>query len=230
MSMKPYIDPRFRLLQIILIAVLVFVKKSEAGNFIFAASVILFLLYHREVKGALRFGVPYALLSGVYWGLNPFSYIPVISTISILVFVARMVTPMLGAYYLFTKTVTVNEFLLSLEKMYMPKIVVIPLAVALRFFPTIGLEVGQIKDALRIRNHPLTVYTVLRYPLRMMEYVMVPLMMRCIRIGDELSASAVARGIENPVPRTSIRSLHIGAKDLFFLFVTIILLALCLTV
>lgn len=223
---KHRIDPRIRLLQILFAAALVFVKKSEAGNILYALSIAAFLLYLGEARGALRFTLIYTLLTGAYWAMQPLTHMPAVAAVSMIVFVLRMMAPILGIYDLFAKTMRVGEFLLVLGRMRVPKAIVIPLAVALRFFPTINQEVGQIRDALRIRNRPLTVLSFLRSPLEMMEYVMVPLMMRCIKIADELSASAVARGIENPLPRTSILVLHIGGRDIVFLLLSVVMLSL----
>lgn len=55
-----------------------------------------------------------------------------------------------------------------------------------RFFPTVGEEYGSIADAMRMRG--------IRFgggkPAKMLEYRMVPLMISCVKIGDELSAAA----------------------------------------
>jgi energy-coupling factor transport system permease protein len=55
----------------------------------------------------------------------------------------------------------------------------------------------------------------------MLEYVFVPLMMRCVRIADELSASAVARGIENPQVHTALLPLKLRLTDAVYLTVLI---------
>ena len=127
----------------------------------------------------------------------------------------------MGIYYLFTRAMTVGEFLRALNKLHVPQKVVIPLAVTLRFFPTIGQEVGVIRDALKLRGRPLTLLSVCRAPMEMMEYVFVPLMMRCVRIADELSASAVARGIENPQPHTAMFPLKFRWADAIYLMALI---------
>jgi energy-coupling factor transport system permease protein len=112
---------------------------------------------------------------------------------------------------------TVGEFLNALNTLRVPQKLIIPLAVTLRFLPTIGQEVNVIGDALRLRGKPLTLLSFCRAPMAMLEYVFVPLMMRCVLIADELSASAVARGIENPQAHTALFPLKFRPADAVYL-------------
>lgn len=81
------------------------------------------------------------------------------------------------------------------------------------FFPTVGEEYGSITDAMRMRG--------IRFgggkPAKMLEYRMVPLMISCVKIGDELSAAALTRGLGAPVKRTNICKIGFGAWDFFAL-------------
>jgi energy-coupling factor transport system permease protein len=74
----------------------------------------------------------------------------------------------------------------------------------------------------------LRIGNVLRKPLAAFEYLLVPLLLRCLQIADQLSISAVSRGIETPVKRESYytRTMKtgdylcittVGAVTLFFL-------------
>ena len=69
-----------------------------------------------------------------------------------------------------------------------------------RFFPTVGEEASSISDAMRMRgisfggNHPG----------KMLEYRLIPLMTCSVKIGDELSAAALTRGLGADVKRTNI--------------------------
>jgi energy-coupling factor transport system permease protein len=46
-----------------------------------------------------------------------------------------------------------------------------------------------------------------------MERTIVPMMLRCANIAEELSAASVTRGIESAKKRTSMRDLRFGAAD-----------------
>ena len=83
-------------------------------------------------------------------------------------------------------TTTVSEFMAAMERMHIPQKITIPMSVMFRFFPTVGEEYASIGDAMRMRG--------IRFgggkPAKMLEYRMVPLMISCVKIGDELSAAA----------------------------------------
>lgn len=49
----------------------------------------------------------------------------------------------------------------------------------------------------------------------------IPFIMRCIKVADELSAAAVTRAIENPVPRGMRVPLKIRIKDIVYLMMVI---------
>lgn len=53
------------------------------------------------------------------------------------------------------------------------------------------------------------------------EYMIIPFIMRCIKVADELSAAAVTRAIENPVPRGMRVPLKIRIKDIVYLMMVI---------
>ena len=73
-----------------------------------------------------------------------------------------------------------------------------------------------------MRGRPLSLRSFVRAPREMTECVLVPLMMRCTRIADELAASATARGVESPAPRVSRHELRVGARDVALLAATLL--------
>ncbi|NTV63423.1 MAG: energy-coupling factor transporter transmembrane protein EcfT, partial [Oscillochloris sp.] len=65
----------------------------------------------------------------------------------------------------------------------------------------------------RLRGVSLTVFGFLRQPRLTLECALVPLLMRSLRIADELAASAATRGIEHPGERSSLRPLRLRVAD-----------------
>ena len=112
-----------------------------------------------------------------------------------------------GAYLV--NSTTVSEFMAAMEHMHLPQKLTIPLSVMVRFFPTVTEEYGAIGDAMRMRG--------IRFgggkPMNMLEYRVVPLMVSCVKIGDELSAAALTRGLGAPVKRTNICKIGFSARD-----------------
>lgn len=105
---------------------------------------------------------------------------------------------MMGAFLI--ASTSVSDFMAAMKRMYVSEKIVIPLSVIFRFFPTIGEENAAITDAMRMRG----IRFGGKHPGKMVEYRLIPLMISVVKIGDELSAAALARGLGAPVQRTDI--------------------------
>jgi energy-coupling factor transport system permease protein len=110
-------------------------------------------------------------------------------------------------------TTKVGELVSAMQELRIPKPIVITFAVTLRFFPTAREEFAAIRDAMRLRGIGLSPANVLTRPLTVMECVLIPMMMRCATIAEELSAAAVTRGIESGGRRSSINELRMRLPD-----------------
>lgn len=99
---------------------------------------------------------------------------------------------------------SVHRITAALRKLHFPEAVLIPFATGLRYFPTLGQEIGYIRDAMRLRAIPV---------LKRVEAFFVPLMMSAATTADELSRAAVCRGIDNPAPRSDTEHLRLSAAD-----------------
>ena len=91
----------------------------------------------------------------------------------------------------------------------------IPMSVIFRFFPTIGEENAAISDAMRMRG----IRFGGKHPGRMLEYRLIPLMISVVKIGDELSAAALTRGLGAPVRRTDICRIWFHVQDVLMMAV-----------
>jgi energy-coupling factor transporter transmembrane protein EcfT len=127
---------------------------------------------------------------------------------------------MMGAFLL--STTSVSEFVASMERMHITDKIVIPLSVIFRFFPTIGEEYRAIADAMSMRQ----IRVGGKKPLKMIEYRIIPLMVSVVKIGDELSAAALTRGLGAPVKRTNICKIGFHWQDILLILFSV----LCLSV
>lgn len=105
-----------------------------------------------------------------------------------------------------------------LSKMHAPVALILGVLVVFRFFPTMASELSSIVRSMR--NRSLTAPArMIAHPAASGEYVIVPLMLRCLQIADQLTVSAIARGAE----RNGIRSSYYGrpceARDAIWLAV-----------
>lgn len=123
---------------------------------------------------------------------------------------------MMGAYMI--ASTSVSEFIGAMERMHVTEKIVIPLSVIFRFFPTIGEEYRAIRDAMKMRGIRLGG----KNPLLMVEYRLVPLMVSVVKIGDELSAAALTRGLGAPVKRTNVCQIGFHVQDVIALLLCIL--------
>ncbi|SHH87987.1 energy-coupling factor transport system permease protein [Sporobacter termitidis DSM 10068] len=113
-------------------------------------------------------------------------------------------------------TTTVSEFTAAMQKLHVSEKIIIPLSVMFRFFPTVGEEFGAINAAMRMRGISLGGGRAGR----MLEYRLVPLLTCSVKIGEELSAAALTRGLGGEVKRTNVCRIGFRIQDM-------ILIALC---
>ena len=111
------------------------------------------------------------------------------------------------------RTTTVGEFLSAMARLRVPKKLTIPLAVMLRYLPTIREDWHFIKDAMRLRDVSPTFFGFLKAPGMTVNCIYVPLLTAASKAADELSIASVTRGIENPKPRTCLISIRMRSAD-----------------
>ncbi len=86
--------------------------------------------------------------------------------------------------------------MVALQRMRLPQAVTIPLVVMFRYIPTLRIEYRQIRSTMDIRGISDTVWKRVSHPLATIEYILIPLLMRCLKVTDELAASGTTRGLE----------------------------------
>lgn len=158
-------------------------NKGIWARILLAIIPAILLLFSGKVKAFFVFEMLFlagCLLQYYLLGkLSGFFNFLVLATAGIL---SQFIPGLMMGYYTVTTT-TVSEFVAAMERMHMPKQIVIPLSVMFRFFPTVGEEASSISDAMRMRgisfggNHPG----------KMLEYRLIPLMTCSVKIGDGTS-------------------------------------------
>lgn len=76
-----------------------------------------------------------------------------------------------------------------LKKLRLPRILYIPLMVALRFIPGFINDVGELRDCLLIRGIPIGIFQLMLHPLRTTRLLFVPMVIRALRLADELAVA-----------------------------------------
>lgn len=124
--------------------------------------------------------------------------------------------------YITVKTTTVSEFVAAMKKLHLPEQIIIPMSVIFRFFPTVVEEYNAIGDAMKMRG--------IRFgggkAGAMLEYRLVPVIMCSVKIGEELSAAALTRGLGGSVKRTNICEIGFHVQDILFLLLCVVAFAI----
>lgn len=115
--------------------------------------------------------------------------------------------------YATVATTHVGELMSMLATVGAPRVVTIPLAVALRYLPAVREDWGFIRDAMRMRGVSPSPLGLMRAPMRTIDCIYAPLLMSASRASDELAMAAVARGIENPARRGCYLHIEMRARD-----------------
>jgi energy-coupling factor transporter transmembrane protein EcfT len=114
------------------------------------------------------------------------------------------------------QNVSIRDILYLLDSLRTPRSVTVTLSVTYRFLPTILEEMKRMFDALRLRG----------LPTRRLMLLFVPIVIRCIKLADELTVSALTRGIESPNARTVWNPPVLRGADWWTLCVWLVLLLL----
>lgn len=211
------LDPRTKLLVLITVTTLMFSTSNQGWMNLVkpVLSLIPFALLFsaRRVGAAAKYLVLYAVCFGAErLAMNVLSGMPSFLLMAVASIMTRFAPGIMTAAYLAAST-SVSEFIAAMERMHMSEKITIPLSVIFRFLPTISEEAQSINDAMRMRGIRLGKCG----PTEWVEYRIVPLMISVVKIGDELSAAALTRGLGAPGKRTNVCEIGFHAQD-FVLF------------
>lgn len=217
--MKLLLDVRTKFVLLIVTSVVI-LKASFSGPelilmvFLAAMPFLLQLMYKRT---AAAFG--YLLGFAAVSILSLCEFGPVVMT------TCGIFTRLLPVYVvgqIFISETKVNEYTSAMDKMKIPPCISIPIAVLFRFFPTLKEEYQSISNAMKMRG----IRFGGKHPGKMIEYRMIPFLMSSLKIGDELSAAALTRGLGAPVKRTSIAECRFTLLDIIVLIICTMVLLL----
>ena len=211
------IDGRTVLLLTLCACLVTFLTTSFWGHGIFTFCIFLILCWFGLYKQALGCFVVY--LVAIVWLMIETKYPISIPSPLLLSMIYKLLLPAMPAYLL--AKIPSGKLTASLRKMPIPTRIMLVLIVMLRFAPTVLHEFGEVREAMKIRGFLKSVGNVLRHPMDTLEYAIVPMVFRSLKIADELAASAIVRGIESPYKKESYYVSRIAALDYFLIVVSV---------
>lgn len=205
------IDPRTKLLFILSVGGIVNGSAPEWWQFILVFVAAFLCVNERMYKTAIKFVVAYTVMWGVMELIKQSGTVHSVTTsVMLICVIVKWFVPGVLCALALIKSTTVSQIMAIADRMKIPYKCVIPLAVVLRFFPTLGEEWENIRRAMKMRGISIS-----------LEHVMVPIISASVRIGEELSAAALSRGLGYAKKRTNMCQVRLQVTDyiLMLLFI-----------
>ncbi|WP_151410755.1 energy-coupling factor transporter transmembrane component T family protein [Anaerococcus sp. Marseille-P9784] len=169
----------------------------------------LLLVYIKEYNKAIKFVITYltmVILAGLF-----------ANKIALMYIILNMLARSIPLVMVVTCIVVGNssELMLSLQKTKVPKAIIVMICILIRFFPVLSKENIAIRNGMKARGLFSNWKDFMRNPFLVYECFMVPLIIRCIKLSDELGATAELRGLNADISRSCIYEVDFGLNDLF---------------
>ncbi len=216
------LDPRTKLFAMLTIIIFVLggvsIPMPEWMNLGLSILPILLLITANKWKKALLYALLFAAAEclsrigagSIHGNLRYF-------VMMICLLIRRVMPGLIMGAYIFSST-TVSEFIAAMHRMHVTDKIIIPFSVMFRFFPTVTEEFSSINNAMRMRDIRIGA----KNAGKMVEYRMVPLMVCSVRIGEELSAAALTRGLAPGRKRTNVCRIGFALQDLILILICLI--------
>lgn len=208
------LDPRTKLFLLIVINIVMMTGRTSGAGIwvlpVFAAIPVILTLASRKYALGITWSLLYALCWYSQYHIAAANAAAVEIVFSILAGVVARVSSGFAMAVYFIRTTTIGGFLAAMEKLHLPQFVTIPISVVFRFLPTIAEESASIRDCIVMRGLST------KSPVVFLEYRLVPLLVSMTRIGDELSAAALTKGMGGATRRIPVANLQFRPMDVVF--------------
>ena len=223
--MKLHLDPRAKLFLILLCVLSAVFAPNLYFQFVLVTLIALLAALSGKWRYALRGIIAYALICvftvwcmGMLTGTWRTMFVAFLGLVH-KVYACGMLAGLV------ISTTKVGEFLSAMARLHIPKKLTIPIAVMLRYLPTIREDWHYIKDSMRLRDVSPTLLGFLKAPAMTINCIYVPLLTAASKAADELSIASVTRGIESPKPRTCLVKIQMQAADFWAMILFALFLA-----
>ncbi len=172
------------------------------------------LLAMGRLKRLVGFWLVYGAMMGIYflsmqWKGTEF--------LGLLVIVLIQSVPCIALASILVSKYNSAQLLSSLEKMRIPRVLVVAVTITLKYVPTFRREFAYITESMRLRGIGFT----WKKPIQSFQYFIVPQLFRCAALAEEVTAAGLVKGIDAPMRRSSYYEEKITWVDglVFLIFV-----------
>lgn len=195
------------------------------ATFLVALAVTLFM---REFRTACKYTVLFTFLTLYYFlflhmsnsqGITPF-----FAVIGIIAFILQRIIPLLMLATVITRRKNIAEIATSLERCRLPKGIILCMIVSIRYLPTMREDFITIVEAMKLKGIDTSFQGVVFHPLRIITFLIVPMLFRSLRTTEEFSCATLVKGIENRGQRSSYFDVRLRSADFLFPLCAIVIL------
>ena len=187
----------------------VFLITDKDNLWMLTVTGLLYVLVQRQWKQGIGFGIFYLALSLLLLLIRQGMRMPVLSEFHIFMF--WWLTPVfIVAWSLMTTPP--GKLSAFFSKLHAPRSLTLGMLVVFRFFPTMRAQWRGLREAMHNRGLT-TGKQMVAHPAATFEYTLIPVLMSCLQISDQLAVSAVSRGLDTPGRRESYYESKMKAAD-----------------
>ena len=222
------LDPRCKGLLLILIGCVSYFLNGEIMSLVLVIGFALFIAIGNGAKWAVQMVLFYIAVAYLNALLRYIS-VPVLSVIMSVfgVTVLKLIPISMVALWIL-RTTHMDDPMVALQRLRLPQAITIPLVVMFRYIPTLRIEYRMIRNTMDIRGISDTLWKRISRPIATIEYILIPLLMRCLKVTDELAASGTTRGLELEQKRYALNPIRFSWKEYFVTALGIAFLAILL--
>ena len=219
-------DLRTKLILLIGANILIFLGFDWIYQSLITLFFLVIIISDGYKKSAIKYILFFAISVVLEKSLAYFSMNFLLKLILFILAIGRKFLPciIMGKWIL--NSTSVSSAVATLQKLKLSKDSLIMISVIFRCLPTIKDEWSHINMAMKTRGINFNLINLTRRPTLIMEYFFVPLFVSVIEIGDELSQSAIIRGLDAPVNKTSRHLIKFRKNDIGVLIIMILILSI----
>ena len=201
------------------IAILIY-KKEITFTIAFTVSIV-FILFQGQYRKALNFASAFVILfilSILKAGKSGLATLWLFATIA-----RHLLIPLSFLQGILERSI--GELLEVCHRLHLPKSFGVSAIVLMRFFPTIKYELNTIRGALKFRGIGISLFSTLFHLPKNFYLTLIPLLIRTVRISDEITTAALTRGIDLDRDIVSFSEVKWTNKNTVFLVVFSVLIS-----
>ncbi|HFE0822979.1 TPA: energy-coupling factor transporter transmembrane component T [Streptococcus agalactiae] len=218
-----HFNPCTKIVLLFLCIVISSLLPSIEYELIFVSIIALFSIINKKIKFAFGGMLIYLLVFIVSVLTVKYGSNTVRSLVMPFLGLVHKVYPVCMLSTLILSTTKVGEFLSAMSYARISKKITIPLAVMLRYIPTVREDWMYIKDSMCLRGISPSFFGFIKNPALTIECIYSPMIIMASKAADELTIASITRGIESPKKRTSIIEIRFDIQDISALIVGIVI-------